>query len=57
MSLLSIEWLSMMRPTNGSVYATRDSLYKEYTMGRLELRTSPALCLRNLAFRSSVHPV
>ena len=25
MSLLSIEWLSMMRPSNGSVYATRDT--------------------------------
>lgn len=26
MSLLSIEWLSMTRPSNGSVYATRDIL-------------------------------
>ena len=25
MSLLSIEWLSMTRPSNGSVYATRDN--------------------------------
>lgn len=26
MSLLSIEWVSMMRSSNGSFYATRDTL-------------------------------